>query len=299
MTLKLSTETSLSKRNNNLEYNRTNYLLKLRQMKTMFKTGALLIALVFSVKAVQSQDTQELVVPLSEPGKSGLLHVSLHTGSISVSGYSGQDVIVKVHTEQKKYERETRDGLRRIPNRSLGVTVREERNYVKVSSSHHNKDIALEIQVPTDFDLKLSGHNDGFIRVENVKGELDVQHHNEDITLLNITGSAVVNSHNGDIKVTFDGVTADTPMAFSTYNGDIDITFPTGVKATTKMKSERGEILTDFDMTVRKAEPRRETSRNNGVYKISIDEYVIADINGGGPEILFKNYNGDIILRKK
>ena len=37
----------------------------------------------------------------------------------------------------------------------------------------------------------------------------------------------------------------------------------------------------------------------DGVYKISVEEWVIGDINGGGPEMTFKSFNGVILIRKK
>ena len=37
----------------------------------------------------------------------------------------------------------------------------------------------------------------------------------------------------------------------------------------------------------------------DGVYRISLTEWTIGDINGGGAEILYKTYNGDIIIKKR
>ena len=94
-------------------------------------------------------------------------------------------------------------------------------------------------------------------------------------------------------------VTPDTPMAFTSWNGDVDITFPSTVKATFKMRSDRSDILTDFDLELRRDQSRDAGKREDGVYKISIEEWTIGDVNGGGPEMLFKTYNGDVIIRKK
>lgn len=87
-------------------------------------------------------------------------------------------------------------------------------------------------------------------------------------------------------------------MSYSTYNGDVDLTFPTSLKATLKMKTQQGEILSGFDMNVLKSEPVQKKEAN-GSFKVIIDEWVKADIGGGGPEISMRNYNGDIKIRKK
>jgi hypothetical protein len=39
--------------------------------------------------------------------------------------------------------------------------------------------------------------------------------------------------------------------------------------------------------------------KKSGVYKVTIDDWKRGDVNGGGPEITLKNYNGDILIRKK
>ncbi|MEJ0032305.1 MAG: hypothetical protein WDO15_18930 [Bacteroidota bacterium] len=58
----------------------------------------------------------------------------------------------------------------------------------------------------------------------------------------------VATTYNGEIKVTFDKIAENTPMSYVTYNGDIDISFPATLKASLKMKTQQGEVLTGFDV---------------------------------------------------
>jgi hypothetical protein len=39
-------------------------------------------------------------------------------------------------------------------------------------------------------------------------------------------------------------------------------------------------------------------NRNGGHFKINLDREVRATINGGGPEIYFKTWNADVLIRK-
>ena len=270
---------------------------KLRKMKKqMIKlVGVFILIIVFQAKA---QEYDQIVIPLSSPDKTGALKLSLPNGTIKVTGYSGKDVILKVSTEQQKINKGTKDGLMKIPNRSLGITAKESENLVTVSGGY-NRDVIMEIQVPTKFDLKLTGHNGGDFTVENITGNIEITNHNAGIAARNISGAAILNSHNGDITATFVSVTPDTPMAFTTWNGDVDITFPPTVKATFKMRSERNDILTDFELNLKDAKTKESGRDEDGVYKISIEEWTVGDVNGGGPEMLFKTYNGDVIIRKK
>jgi hypothetical protein len=269
-------------------------------MKKIIKSALYIFSGILMSLYVSAQgNEQELVVPLSNPSQPGRLIVSLNSGIIRVTGYPGKDVVIGVSTDQKEFESESRDGLKQIPNNSLGLSAREEDNVVRVNSENWNREINLSIQVPANFNLNLKGLNDGEIRVENVNGEMDVNYLNGDVTLVNVSGSAVVSSQNGDVKVSFDNIKADTPMAFSSFNGDVDVTFPAGLKATLKMRSDHGELFTDFDMNIKKSAPKVENNREDGVYKISMEDWVIGEVNGGGPEMTFKTFNGDILIRKK
>jgi DUF4097 and DUF4098 domain-containing protein YvlB len=89
-------------------------------------------------------------------------------------------------------------------------------------------------------------------------------------------------------------------MFFSTWSGDIDVTFPANIKADLKMKSERGEIYSDFDIKIERAAQRVEEDKRaeGGKYEISFDKYITGKISGGGPELVFNTYAGDILVRK-
>jgi DUF4097 and DUF4098 domain-containing protein YvlB len=88
-------------------------------------------------------------------------------------------------------------------------------------------------------------------------------------------------------------------MSYSTFNGDIDLTFPASLKASLKMKSEQGEIFTGFDVNITSSGPVQMKDTRAGNYKVVVDDWKHGDVNGGGPEISMKNYNGDILIRKK
>ena len=90
-------------------------------------------------------------------------------------------------------------------------------------------------------------------------------------------------------------------MSFSSLNGRIDVTFPPDLKANVKLKSEREDIYSDFDIQLRQGgtKPIVEDSRSqSGKYRVRFDKMVYGTINGGGPEIQFSNFNGGIYIRK-
>lgn len=272
-------------------------------MKNFKITGLVLLSLIVAALAFgQSGSTEQLIVQLSSPGKPYTLKVQLVTGSIKVSGYDGKEVIINVTPRKDDDEEKPKtnaNGMKRIATSSgFEVTAKEADNTVMVHTGNPNKAIDLELKVPQDVKLKVGTVNDGEILVENVRGELEVTNVNEQITLNNISGSVVANTVNGDILVTFNKVDASAPMAFSTLNGDVNITLPADTKANLKLKTDNGEIFSDFDVDVDKTPGKTEKSSTPGMYKIKKEDWVYGKINGGGAEMMMKNMQGDIYLKK-
>jgi hypothetical protein len=281
-----------------------------KEMKKQFLViGVVLvtIGLMLISSSITQAQSSEFTIPLTDPAKRGKLKAHLNYGSITVKGTGRKDVLVKYSGEEDD-DRGHRghnsgdksvDGLKRIGGGGMDLEAAENNNYVKVQSDSWNNKMNLEIEVPSNFDLEVHTYNDGDLVITNIQGALELTNYNGEITALNISGSVVATTYNGDVKVTFDKVSENTPMSYSTYNGDIDLTFPSTMKGTFKMKTEQGEIFTGFEMSITSSGPVQKKDPRSGTFKIIIDDWKKGDINGGGPEIAMKNYNGDIYIRKK
>jgi hypothetical protein len=259
-----------------------------------------------------AQNASEFVVPLSDPAKRCKLKANIKYGSITIKGTARKDVLIKYkegdedeecddcgRDEDHHNSKASKEGMKRIGGGGMDLEATENNNFVKVQSESWNKKLDLEIEIPSGTDLDVSTYNDGDLLVTNVQGVVELTNYNGEITALNISGSVVATTYNGGIKVTFDKVTEGAPMSYSTYNGDIDLTYPATLKASVKMKTEQGEIYTNFDIKLSGAGPvKTETKTQHGT-KIVIDDWKRGDVNGGGAEFTLKNYNGDIYLRKK
>lgn len=269
-------------------------------MKSLKQILTTVLILLFTAGWAQAQD--QVAVPLSNPGEPGKLELGVVRGTITVTGYDGEEVIIKYSGAKSDDgdQKVTKDGLKRISNNSVGFEATEDDNVVEIDGVFPMQSISFEISVPRNFSLDLSSVNGGPITVENVNGEMEISNVNGGIMLTNVSGSAVVNTVNGEIKASFNSVAADQPMAFSNLNGNIDVTFPANTKVTTKMKSEWGEVYTDFDMDINRNETGNvNTESRSGSYKISVNNWIYGKINGGGPEYLFKSMRGNIYIRKK
>ena len=66
-----------------------------------------------------------------------------------------------------------------------------------------------------------------------------------------------------------------------------------------KLRSERGEIFTDFDLQLKsQSAATAEARRGSGPLRIDVNRDVVGTVNGGGPEIELRSFNGAIYLRK-
>ncbi|HEX2695467.1 MAG TPA: DUF4097 family beta strand repeat-containing protein [Acidobacteriota bacterium] len=292
-------------------------------MKTsdrMMLLGVVLLVGAAALGLAQDAKVDRAVVPLTTPGKPALIKAGVLMGGITVKGYEGKEVIVEARVREEKLDEGDEEdaaelagdeadkaepdksaGMKLIPVVGTGLEIEEQDNVVTIGSESWKNAVDLVIQVPSASNLELSSTNDGDIVVENVSGAIEVSNVNGSNTLRNVSGNVVAHTVNGEILVTMSRVTPDKPMSFSTMNGDIDVTFPADIKAAVRMKSQQGDIYSDFDVTLKPApqKPAEQAEKSGkGKYRISFDRFLTGAVNGGGPEFTFNTFNGDIYIRK-
>lgn len=260
---------------------------------------------------------ERLVVPLSDPARPARLEVSLVMGSIEVvAGAAGTVVITAEASGDGDHDHDgdwepaiagraderggkSKSRLRRIPNDSYELSAEERANKVTVATDSWARSLALRIEVPADSSVVLSTVNDGEIAVTGLGGELELHNTNGGITVRDARGPVSANTVNGDVTIAFGRAVASAPMAFSTLNGDVDLTLPADAKFDVRLKSENGDIYSDFDVVLARKAPKVEEERGKGRYRVSITKELAGKIGGGGPEIFLKTFNGDIVLRRR
>jgi hypothetical protein len=247
-------------------------------------------------------DADRVTVPLSDPSQPALLTVGLVQGSITVRGSNRKDMLVTARPETDRPSRRfdpDATGLRRIPQ-TAGYRISEEANRVRVSSDSPNRSVSFEIEVPSRTNLKLSTVNGGEILIENIDGDIDVSNTNGGIALNNVAGSVNAGTTNGSVRATMTRVASQREMAFTSLNGTVDVTLPASTKANLRLRSDNGDIYSDFDMQLAPgAVPTVQDSRSsNGRYRINRNRSIIGAINGGGPEFELRTFNSNVYVRK-
>jgi hypothetical protein len=300
-------------------------------MKTIIRLAGIMILLWAAGLADNAQESQadHAVVSFTNPAKPGTVEVDISEGSITVRGYEGKDVIIdarwrervltkeekeeaaalageEVELDQeelarKKAQAEKAKGMKAIEVESMGLTIEEEENVVRVNAEEGKRAVDLVIQVPFSTSLQLSCRDDERgVTVDRVDGEIEVETSDGPIILTNVSGPVVADSSDGEIKAVFGKVTPGKPMSFSAMEGDIDITLPFDVKASLKIKTDEGKIFTDFDVQLTPSQQKKEEDerKEGGGYRVSFEKVTMGLINGGGVEIQLTTYEGNIYVRK-
>jgi len=300
-------------------------------MKTIVRLAGIIILLWAVGMADSSQQSQadHAVVSFTNPAKPGSLEVDIREGSITVRGYEGKDVIIDARWRErvltgekremeaalaeaeeeldqeelarKKAQAEKSRGMKMLAVESMGLTIEEEDNVIQVSVEEGKRAVDLVIQVPFSTSLQLSCRDDERgVTVERVNGEIEVDTSDGPITLTNVSGPVVADSSDGEIKVVFGKITPGKPMSLSAMDGDIDITLPLDVKASLKMKTDEGQIFTDFDVQLTPSQQKKEEDerKEGGGYRVTYEKVTLGLINGGGTEIQLTTYEGNIYVRK-
>ena len=271
--------------------------------------------------AAQQPDAQpqRVTIPLSNPDRPGSLQIDIVMGSITVKSTNRRDMVIEARGGSvvgRQRNRRAQDeppppGLRRL-TQNAPFTVEEDRNEVSVEVDAPTRSIDFTIEVPLRTNLDVETVM-GSVTVEGVEGELEIESVNGAVTLTNVGGSVVAHTVNGKLLATIARATAQQPMAFTSLNGSVDVTLPANVKANLKLRSDQGDVYTDFDLQQVRQDaanpnpnpnPNVDIDRNRGrrdvnrQRRVEIDNAIYGSINGGGPDFEMRTFNGNVYVRK-
>ncbi|HLE82713.1 MAG TPA: hypothetical protein VJG13_00115 [Thermoanaerobaculia bacterium] len=265
--------------------------------------AAAVISLLTAAGVPAPAAAEQLAVPLSRPGQPAAFHASGLNATFTVEGYDGQEVIVEAEasgeeaSERRGSGSAPPPGMRRLPNPGFGLAVEEEDNVVELSVQGFAEQ-RIRVRVPRNTSVNVSSVNGGDIHVQGVHGSHEIGHVNGAITARDVSGTVVAHTTNGDVKATLARIESGKPMSFVSFNGDVDVTFPAGLAADLKLRSDQGEIFTDFEVAVKQAAPARREDASGGKFRLTLERSLEASVGGGGPEVTLRTFNGNIYVRK-
>lgn len=258
--------------------------------RRVYAACALALFVAAAPRTSAQQDDNQVIESWSDPGRPGTVELKSPLGGMTIKGSNRRDVLVIGRREPQP----SAGGLKAV-TQSGGFSVKEEHNVMGIESLSQNRTLDFEVHVPLRTNLKIQAHS-GVITIDNVEGDMELSHTNGSIVMTNVGGSIVANSNNGEVKATMTRLTASKAMAFTTLNGTVDVTLPAASKATLKLRSDMGgDVFTDFDI---QKTPSATPRRDGGGRGLEVSETIHGTINGGGPEISLRTFNGNVYLRK-
>jgi hypothetical protein len=248
-------------------------------------TGILLT--VCALAGAQENTESRVVVPARNGSRPRVVEANVLHGSITVKVGGGGEIIAELPNRRPRAsDSRVPPGMHRIdmPWRG-GLNIDESGDTVRVTVGPGGENNDLVLTVPANTSVRAhTTHGD--VTVTGVHGEIDAGSVHGDITLTNVSGTVLANTVHGTIKVTMDQVDQSKPLSFSTLSGAIDVTFPADTRMNLRMKADRGDIWSDFDMKL-----------NSG--RLGADRNLSGTINGGGVDAKFYTLNGRITIHKK
>ena len=256
--------------------------------------------------------TQRVSVALSDPSRPGTIQMDIVMGSIMVRGENRRDILIEARAGGGAGSRPRRRpsdddpppaGLRRLTQNG-GFSVEEDRNTVSIDvGPPRNIDFIIEVPMQTNVDVETVM---GSIVVDGIEGELEIESVNGTVMLTNVGGSVVAHTVNGKLTATITRPAAQKAMAFTSMNGSVDVTLPAAVKANLKLRSDQGDVYTDFDLQLRRGSARPnpnpnpdiDVRRNGRTRVIDVDNAIYGSVNGGGPDFEMRTFNGNVYVRK-
>ena len=224
------------------------------------------------------------------------LEVNLVNSSLTVTGYSGDELIVEVDGMNPLPERAK--GLKPLSgagadNTGVGMAMSVEGGTIKLTKTT-KQDHDYRIKIPKNTALKITetafwGGKDYVI--SDLEGEIEVKTTTSDVEIRNVTGPVVGNSTSGNFEVVFSKLNQDQPCAISLISGELDITMPADTKAHLRAKTITGEIYTDFEVS--------QPSKEKDLKRVGGSWDTVFDLNGGGADLRIESISGNVYIRKK
>lgn len=274
-------------------------------MKNLFKISGIGFLLFFAI----TLSAQDYKVKMT----SGKVIIN-KVDKVDIEGHNGTEVIIQGKSRKTKKD-DRSAGLRvingsgNIDNTGLGLSAIKEGDELTIEqiSKHSNGRYTIKIPQGVSILYEHDSHEGSKLNVKNIKSEIEITAHFNNVSLENITGPMSINTVHGNIEANFDKVNQANPSTIRSSHGWIDVTLPPDTKANLKLRSSHGDMLTDFDINKNvarnvsgeknKSKHKNKNHRYNDCNRC--DDEMEGGINGGGVLIDLYTAHANIYLRKK
>lgn len=216
-----------------------------------------LLALALSV-GLRASDETTTNIKFSDPSKPGTLKLSLGRGDLVVQGEDTPEVTIRTNARTSG-STVRKDGLRVISSAaSFGLSEKD--NVVTIDATSDmtgwKGGAEFKIKVPKNTSVIVQNSWGGDITCSALTGDIDIKSMQGEIKLNDVGGAVLVETMNGKIAASLAELRDGKPLSFTSWNGEVVLRLPQQAKATVRLRTQNGSVLTDFDETalVTKAE---------------------------------------------
>lgn len=227
-----------------------------------------------------------------DPGND--LRIKVSGGDVSITSWNRPEVQIKVLGNENAREKldyifDNSDSYVELKTESKGAFF----NWFS------NISLNIEVKVPRKFNTEIHTSG-GDIALEEVEGTSEIHTSGGDVECRDFLGSLDVSTSGGDVRlrggntlvlahtsggdISLDYSGENMGIDLSTSGGDIRIKIPNDLNADMELSTSGGDLSCNLSM--------------NRVSKFS-DHKIVAELNGGGYDLLAHTSGGDITVRKK
>jgi hypothetical protein len=207
-------------------------LYRLLALSAMFA-----LALAATASAQDFQKTYKI-------GAGGQVRIGNISGDVSVTGYDGDQIIVKGYKTGRDSE------MVEVEDRSGGGSVDIGVRYP--NQCNCDASVRFEVQVPRSisFNLDRISSVSGSVKVSDVAGRISASSVSGDVAVRGASGSVSASSVSGDVNVDINRLEGEDDMKFSSVSGSVHVKAPSHLAADVDMSSFSGSVKTDFGLEV-------------------------------------------------
>jgi hypothetical protein len=231
----------------------------------IFASAGLALALVAGARAEQTTHT----LSFSDPSKPGTVKISLGRGELHVQGADTADVSVKSDFDGASKPR--KDGMR-VLSAASSFAFHERDNVITLDAASEwggRANADFHLTVPRRTTLIVQNAWGGDITCGGIDGDIEINSMHGGIRLDDIAGGVVVGTMNGEIRASIRELNAGKPLSFTSMNGEVIVRVPESAKASVRLRTQNGAVLTDFEESalVTRTEATAGTARRSSFMK--------------------------------